>query len=298
MTAEGSDREPIALAQLAHADTAPVAFADLRVETTEDHGEPWQPNWPIGTERRVIARDPMTGGSTSLLRFPANYDRVEETRLLESGEAPRFEYHTCHEEIVCLEGEYVFGVPPLFDFSAKSYLNHPPYWLHPAHQRSGSGVLLLVKNSGPVDFGFCTIPHAWDGREHYLSANEVEPSPSEAVTNLGFDDARLRPVHEHGRSRQNVTGERLWTDQVTGWSTWRLRAPAGTVLTAANHAAPPPDAFVGDEWFVLDGEVSFDDDTLGPYGYRCDSTTYPAGGGATAATDVHVLRWTRGDQLA
>jgi hypothetical protein len=295
------------LPRLAHIHRDPVEFDALVVETADDHQGTWQPNWPPGTERRVLGRDPTTGGSTTLLTFPAGYDRAEERELASAGHPQRFEYHSCHEEIVSIAGDYVFGDPQLYRFDAPAYLNHPPFWLHPARQRSVGGVLLLVRNSHPVDFGFCEIPLTWDGREHYLEAAGLPPSPSEAVTVHHLEDRPLAPIAENGVPLPGVRGERLWTDEVTGWQTWLLEAQAGSTLAAgagapAPAARTPRSAGSGDEWFILEGQVGFGPDephtVLDAYGYRCDPARYPAGGDrATARAQTRLLRWVRGGHL-
>jgi hypothetical protein len=284
---------------LAHAPSGPTRAEDLRVETAEDHSGPWQPNWPPGTTRRVLTRDATSGGSLTLLRFPGGYDRPDEAAIAAAGRPQRFEHHSCHEEIVCLEGEFLFGDPLLYDFSAVTYLNHPPFWLHPARQRSASGALLLVRNSHPVDFGFCDIPHGWDGTESYLEADGVVASPSAAVTRLPLDDLVPGAVVEDGRPLAGVRGARIWTDALLGWETWLLEADDGARL-ARGEAGDGP---VGDEWFVLAGGLRVVSDAgdveLGPHGHVCDPDRYPAGGGdVTAIGVVRVLRWVTRGRLA
>lgn len=284
---------------LAHAPSGPTRAEDRRVETAEDHTGPWQPNWPPGTERRVLARDAASGGSLTLLRFPGGYDRPDEAAIAAAGGPQRFEHHSCHEEIVCLEGEFLFGDPLLYDFSAGTYLNHPPFWLHPARQRSATGALLLVRNSHPVDFGFCDIPHGWDGTESYLEADGVVASPSAAVTRLPLDDLATGPVAEDGRTLPGVRAGRLWTDEVLGWETWLVEAEDGARLAAGDATAGP----VGDEWFVLSGGLRVADGAghvdLGPHGHVCDRDRYPAGGGdVTAVGAVRALRWVVAGRLA
>lgn len=287
MTADHSVEAP----RLAHPPSGPSNMRDLRIETREHHQGPWQPNWPEGTERMVLARDPETGGSLTLLRFPPGYDRLDEAEIQARGGAQRFEYHTCHEEIVSLEGEYLFGEPVLYDFGATSYLNHPPHWLHPARQRSRSGVLLLVRNSHPVDFGFCAIPHAWDGVEGYLDAPEVRPSASAGVTSVRLEDVDVRPLHELGVPLAGVRGERLWSDEVLGWETWVLEADPN--VTLADSRA---ERVVGDEWFILEGELrgsGKDGLSLRRFGHWCDRDRYPAGGTELIAgpEGLRALRW-------
>ncbi len=279
--------------KLAHRPSGPTEASDLRVETAEDHAGPWQPNWPSGTERRVLYRDEVTGGSLTLLRFPAGYDRVDEAEIARAGGGQRFEHHSCHEEIVCLEGDYTFGEPELYDFSATTYLNHPPYWLHPARQRSSEGVLLLVRNSHPVDFGFCAIAEGWDGVEDYLDEPWVSPSPSQAVTRLRLDDLPLESLMSGGEVLEGARGSLLWTDEVLGWETWLIEAADGTVLA---EPVPGGDAGpVGDEWFVLEGGLRFEGGAvheIGRHGHFCDPQSYPAGGAkVVAAGQVRALRW-------
>lgn len=283
--------------ELAHAERDPVAFDDLVVETAEDHVGPWQPNWPDGTTRRVLGRDPVTGGSVTLLTFPAGYDRLDEAAIAAAGGPQRFEYHSCHEEIVSVVGDYGFGEPELYRFDPPAYLNHPPFWLHPARQRSAEGIMLFVRNSHPVDFGFCDIPHGWDGVEDYAEVAPPPTSPSEAVTMLRLDDVEVAPLAEHGRPLDGVAGALLWADRVTGWQTWLVVAEEGATLATTGDADGTP---AGDEWFVLDGEVAFGDGgvVIGRHGYRCDPARYPAGGEpATASSATRALRWVRGGHL-
>lgn len=291
------------LPRLAHRLSGPTGVDELGVETAEDHAGPWQPNWPAGTERRVLYRDPESGGSLTLLRFPAGYDRLDEAAIAEAGGGQRFEYHSCHEEIVCLEGDYTFGEPELYDFGATTYLNHPPNWLHPARQRSNEGVLLLVRNSHPVDFGFCPIADDWDGVESYFDAPGVAHSPSRAVTRLDLAELPMSAVFEDGSEREGMRGALLWTDEVLGWETWLIEAEAGVTL-----AHPEPDGVVGpvgDEWFVLEGSLRFRTSStstaaqdepisrdLARHGHFCDPYAYPAGGTeVVAAEPVRALRW-------
>lgn len=286
--------------RLAHRGSGPTGAAELRIETADDHTGPWQPNWPPGTERRVLYRDEVTGGSLTLLRFPAGYDRVEEAEIELAGGGQRFEHHSCHEEIVCLEGDYTFGVPELYDFSATTYLNHPPHWLHPARQRSSEGVLLLVRNSHPVDFGFCPIADDWDGVEGYLDEAWVAPSPSAAVTRLHLDGLPLTDIVSGGTVREGTKGSLLWTDQVLGWETWLIEATDGTVL--ADPVAADDEGSVGDEWFVLDGGLRFEGESVqevGRHGHFCDPASYPVGGSKVVAVgSLRALRWVAGGRIA
>lgn len=274
---------------LAHAACPPTDAADLVAETAEAHTGPWQPNWPDGTTRRILGRDPDTGGVTALLTFPAGYDRADERRLAEDG-TPRFEHHSCHEEIVSVAGDYLFGDPPHFRFDAPRYLNHPPHWLHPAHQCSPSGITLLVKNSRPVDFLFEPMPTPWDGEERY--APGCDPSPSSPVTVADLSDLPPEPDEVDLRRRL------LWVDQVTGWRTWLVALPAGYRDPRPTDARPG-----GEEWFVLSGQLSVaglggelgdGPDLLGPEGYLCDPTTLRTGwlASPTGATAIH---WEKAD---
>lgn len=276
--------------RLAHVAAGPSSPSTLRVETERDHEGPWQPNWPAGTERVVLGRDPVSGGSLTLLRFPPGYDRLDEAAICSRGEPQRFEHHSCHEEIVCLEGDYTFGEPELYDFSAQTYLNHPPFWLHPARQRSSGGVLLLVRNSHPVDFGFCDIPHDWDGVESYFDGPGVTPAVSEAVTRLPLGTLEVGPIIEHGQTLDGVRGHLIWVDEVVGWETWLIEADAGAMV-----ASPGSGQAVGDEWFVLAGSLASGDGgpSLGQHGHWCDPESMPVGGAVLTAgpEGVRALRW-------
>lgn len=274
---------------LAHPATAPVNAADLRAETCQDHDEPWQENWPDGTTRRLIGQDPDSGGLVAFLTFPAGYEREAEVIHEEFG-VPRFECHSCHEEVLVVAGEYAFGVAPQFNFSSPAYLNHPGGWLHPAHQLTREGCTLFIRNSKEPDFTFEPIPEPWDGQGYY--SDEFSPSPSRVVPIVHLDPADVVDEDDAAGWRSQL----LWTDEVAGWRTWLIQLPVG-------YQDPRPQLAVGggEEWLVLDGELSTvglagevgdGPDLLTRHGYLCDPEVTRSGWVASR-TGATAIRWER-----
>src|SRR6476659_8777988 len=85
---------------------------------------------PDGKKYVLLNEDPETGGWNRILLWPGG--------ITNSAAHPAdFEYHTPQEEIFFLGGAVDFG--DFYRAEAPSYLNHPPYWLHPAEQRFAPG---------------------------------------------------------------------------------------------------------------------------------------------------------------
>jgi hypothetical protein len=235
----------------------------------------------------------MVGGATLHMTYPAGYHRPEEKRFLEEHPAGRFEYHTTHEEIFALEGEVRFG--KWYAFRALAYLNHPPYWLHPADQYSDTGVVLLMKYSGEVDFYFLDIPEDWDGVEYY--APGMPESPSLGHTCMDLDLMPWEPVLDSQGPPSGVQVRHLWEDVERGWTTWMIDLPPGWHSSGPRNQVPG-----GDELFLLDGSLRVDWEgepvDLDGQGYYCAPDSFTWGGDvAMSATGCTAIRWTKGVDL-
>lgn len=221
------------------------AFSDFVQETEADHTGVWQFNWPSGTRRTTFSTDPESGAEFFLLQIPPGYVRPAERELSERG-AHRFEWHSCHEEIFCLEGEIRFG--NFYRLAALGYLNHPPFWVHPADQYSDMGATLLIRNSGLCDFAYEDIPAGWDGVEYVL------PAKGKPSTMAGVTTRSLTP----GTADDQAVSETLyrWDD---GMVTEACAVPAGW----SGFERP-----VGTEMiFVLAGDIGVGGRQLGRWGY-------------------------------
>lgn len=274
------------MTSLDHTVLRPTPFAGLRTETYDDHDEPWQWNWQPGTERTVITVDPRTAGSTYLVRFPAGYERPQ-YRHPAPGVPEQFEWHSCHEEIFCLEGSIRFG--SWYVLPEMGYLNHPPRWVHPADQHSIEGCLLLIKNSSPCDFVFRDIPAQWDGVEYLDDGAPRAPRPDEAagVSTVALDGIPWSPASTATGTPLGFDGRPVY-QHPDGRTTWMARLPAGW--------SPPSGADRGaaESLFVVDGSVTVAGEPLDRHGYASGDR------GQLLAPDTHtdhgatVVCWSRG----
>lgn len=272
----------------------PVALDDIPVETSAADGRLWQTTWPAGTQRRVFARDEGdTDGTTFLLNFPEGYARPKELEYLKANPRGRFEYHTCHEELFVLKGTFKFH--DWYDIKDFGYFNHPPYWLHPAHQHAPDGVDLFIKNSKPVDFVFTEIPEDWNAVE-YLMEGFPYLTRSRPVPRLEMAELPWEAVRDPGGGLTGMEAKHLWDDLDRGWTTWLMRVPPGWHGDGAADPAPG-----GDEFLVLDGDLTLDRGKtldLGPMSYFCDPDTFVYPGGGTGSNEgCLAIRWTKGDSL-
>lgn len=273
---------------LAHAPCAPIDVSAMTAETTASHHEPWQYTWPDGTTRKVLAVDPQTQGATFLLHLPGGYGRAEEAVAAREHEHGRFERHTCHEEIFNLGGSYRFG--DFYDFPVMGYLNHPPHWVHPADQSTSTGVLLLIKNSCPVDFAFDPIPAGWDGIEGTGDGSGPLDPTTGGVTMLAVDDVPWQPAPTPDGAESGVQVKHLWQDGAQGWSTWLMQVPPGWRNPLAERTGTG-----GDELFLLSGDLTHPrHGRLTAQAYYCDPES-AAVGGESSETGCVAIRWTRGD---
>ncbi|HEY8452725.1 MAG TPA: hypothetical protein VIL54_11090 [Natronosporangium sp.] len=261
------------MASLEQGDVAATNFAEFRTETSDEHDADWQFNWPEGTKRTVLSTDPETGATTFLLQLPPGYHRPEERARAQAGER-RFEWHTCHEEIFFLKGEIWFG--DNYCVRALGYLNHPPYWVHPADQHSESGATLLIKNSRRVDFEFGPIPQPWNGREYcQVERGSLEDDPN-GITSLNLDGVPWRC--ENGIRVKELYHYR------DGLRTELLRLPP-------NWRGEARPGLNREMLFVLSGALRVGDKELTEWGY-CSGTGSQL---ATASTDTGatIIRWYR-----
>lgn len=250
---------------------APINLADVPVEQT-----------PIGTTRQEVMHDRAIGSRMILMTMPPGY----RSRNADRG----FEYHTCHEEIFNLNGLLHFG--HWYDYPALGYLNHPPYWLHPADQNTGTGVRLLIKLNKPVDFVFEPIPDGWDGVE-WTSADAPGPIPGRAVSSQNIDVLEWQPAELADGSPAGFDAKTLYHGP-DGWTTWLMRVPGGWhgEGRAARLAG-------GDEMVLLSGgltlELAEGPARLTEGGYFCDpENIVTAGEGTYSETGCIAIRWTKG----
>lgn len=274
------------MTSLDHTLLRPTSHDRLRTETYDDHDEPWQWNWQPGTERTVMTVDPRTQGSTYLVRFPAGYERPDHRRRPD-GVAEQFEWHSCHEEIFCLEGSIRFG--GWYVLPEMGYLNHPPRWVHPADQHSTEGCLLLIKNSSPCDFVFRDIPQPWDGVEYIDDDTPRMPLPGDAtgVTTVGLEDLAWQPVRTRSGEETGVDGRRIY-DHPDGRTTWMARVPAGW------RAPAGLDAGGAEALFVVDGALEVGGEALDRHGYASSATGLLLAPGAASDSGATLVCWSHG----
>ncbi|MCS6802725.1 MAG: hypothetical protein RMM58_00665 [Chloroflexota bacterium] len=230
---------------------------------------------PQGTLRRVIVDEPA-GPKTLVLTYPPG----TRSRFADRG----FEYHSCHEEIFLLDGYLQFG--DWYDWSALGYINHPPYWVHPADQRTAVGATMLVKIDGPVDFGFEPIPPNWDGREYFAAA---APTISRArpVRNVMLNDIPWERVSLPDGRDMGFEAKHLYDDPESGWTTWLMRAPAGWRTQGGRIREG------GEEIFLLEGDLTIEGvGRLVGRSYYCDPDKTITG--KWTERGCVAIRWTRG----
>ncbi len=265
----------------------PTSYADLRTETYEEHAEPWQWNWQPGTERTVMSVDEETGGSTYLVRFPPGYERPD-YRKRPADQAEKFEWHSCHEEIFCLEGHIRFG--DWYVLPEMGYLNHPPRWVHPADQYSEEGCLLLIKNSAPCDFVYCDIPASWNGQEYLDGRDPAQPLGADeppGVTTLALNDLPWRSLRNSAGEDTGVQARHLYHHPTTGWTTWMARIPAGW---SGQQFARPAGA---ESVFVVEGEVDLAGRSIEKWGYGSVKGSLLTAPQATSRRGATLICWTR-----
>lgn len=257
----------------------PINLEDIELETN-------LPGRP-GATRRVLSHDEESGSTTLLQTMRVGYRPP-------NGEAPesrRFELHTCHEELFVLDGTFNFG--PWYSLKALAYLNHPPYWVHPAAQYAETDVALLIKFSGPLDFFFEDIPEAWDGVEFVHGSAPVDAT-RRGASNIHVDDLGWTPAISGQGENLGYDVKHLWDDQRSGWSTYLQSFPAG--WQGVRDAAAEDG---GDEWLMLSGAVQLDDGlALRAGDYFCDpEKVYDGGHAAKSETGATAIRWRRGAPL-
>lgn len=271
---------------LDHSLLRPTSHDQLRTETYDDHDEPWQWNWQPGTERTVMTVDPQTLGSTYLVRFPAGYERRDHRRRPD-GVAEQFEWHSCHEEIFCLEGSIRFG--DWYILPEMGYLNHPPRWVHPADQHSAEGCLLLIKNSSPCDFVFREIPAKWDGVEYIDNDPPRAPGPGEApgVTTVTLEDLPWKSLSTAAGAPTGIEARRIY-DHPDGRTTWMARLPVGWSVPDT------VDRGEAEALFVVDGSIEVDGQALGLHGYVSNASGLLLAPGTRTDTGATIICWSQG----
>jgi hypothetical protein len=95
---------------------------------------------PSGIKRKVLWEDPATGADTRLLVVPAGFE----------GRGPN--YHPCHEEIFCLEGD--IGPDDVRLMRPGFYLHNPAYAVHGFHEHSIGGAVVLEWHDARWSFNF------------------------------------------------------------------------------------------------------------------------------------------------
>jgi hypothetical protein len=254
-----------------------------RTAPTNLHQIPVEQNIPgrPGVTRQVLSRDSETGATTLLQTMPAGYRPP-------NGESPgsrRFEMHSCHEELFALAGTFRFGT--WHTLRALGYLNHPPYWVHPADQFAETSVTFLIKFSGPLDFFFEDIPDDWDGKE-YVHASAPSGAVMRGLSELQVDNLDWVPARRSDGMPLDFHIKVIWHDDFSGWSTFLQRYPSGW------QGAGEPRVFEGgDEWFVLSGSLHLGDGvTLKQGDYYCEPDRRIDGGmTAHSQTGATVIRW-------
>ena len=271
-----------------------AAIGDIPADTDPATSKFWQPTWPPGTERRVLARDDsMQGGATVLLHFPAGYHRPLERAYFEEHGKQRFEYHTMHEEVFIIDGEFQLG--PWFGLQGPAYFNHPEKCLHPANHSTEHGVTLLVKNSGPVDFLYEDVPQDWDAIGYTYA--DAASSPHTPVMPIHLDDHAWQPVLDSDGRPTGREAKTIWRDIERGWTTWLMRLPAGWEGTG-NLVEQRG----GDEMFLMDGDLvvapTGDPVHLKGRGYYCEpDRSVFAGHLERSEGGCTAIRWTRNSGL-
>ena len=169
------------------------------------------------------------------------------------------------------------------------YLNHPPYWIHPADQHTSDECRMLVKINKPVDFVFKPIPETWSGYEYIDTVAEVVP-PGRGISNLFTDDLPWEPVLHADGLPTGYDGKRLYDDPNTGWITWLMRVPAGW-----RGIGNPKVVGGGDELFVVEGDLTvWREEPVGLTSdwYYCDpDTTYDGGNENFSTAGCVAIRW-------
>jgi hypothetical protein len=247
-----------------------------------------------GAVDRVVARpgssyvfltdDPATLGWTRLLIAAAG-------RVGGANHTTEFEFHTPQEEIFVLTGSVAFG--DYYRADALAYLNHPPYWNHPAEQRFDPNVetAMLIRLSKPIDTAYVPIPPNWDGREFPAASVDYPRGPG--ISALQLDGLEYRPVLRNGAPSGEEAAV-LWTNPVDGIVTCLWRWPAG--WQGSGEALAVEGGY--DELYALSGDLTT---TYGGVPARLEATSYYCSpevfrdGGASARSEGGMLaiRWLR-----
>lgn len=234
---------------------------------------------PDGKKYVLLTEDSDTGGWTRILLWPGG--------IVNSTDHPAdFEYHTPQEEIFFLGGAVSFG--DFYRADSPAYLNHPPYWLHPAEQRFSpdADAKMLVRLSKPIDTFYVPIPPGWDGREYFDGGRAGPP----AVSVLPLGELTYGPVLHYGAPTGEEAGV-VWRNDAENITTWLWRVPAGWRSTNRSWLVTG----ASDEVYVLEGDlVAIHDNrrvNLAAGSYYCYPDTLYGGGTASSETGLLAVRW-------
>jgi hypothetical protein len=231
-----------------------------------------------------LAEDPDTGGWTGLLTASAGH-------IGGAAHPHELEYHTPQEEIFVLSGSVEFG--DFYRVTAPAYLNHPPYWTHPAEQRFDRQreTRMLIRLSKPIDTFYVPIPDSWDGQE--FDAGSPPGPRGRAISRLQLDDLLFAPLVRDGLPTREEAAV-LWENPAEGLVTWLWRVPAGWRGSGAGWREPGG----YDEVYVLEGDLTtrFDGAPVrlerGWY-YCTPEVIEDAGASAFTERGLLAVRWTR-----
>jgi hypothetical protein len=234
---------------------------------------------PDGKKYVRLTEDPDTGGWTRILLWPGG--------IVNSADHPAdFEYHTPQEEIFFLKGGVAFG--DFYRADAPAYLNHPPYWLHPAEQRfaPGADATMLVRLSKPIDTFYVPIPSGWNGREYFDSGRSGPP----AISVLPLDEVVFGPVFQDGVPTGEEGGA-IWRNDAENITTWLWRVPLGWRSDTPSWRVPG----ASDEVYVIRGDLTITHGgrsvTLAEGSYYCYPDVLYGGGPAHSDAGLLAVRW-------
>lgn len=250
----------------------PCNVSDIAVQTS-----------PSGASRQILYEDPESGFRTSVMTMPPGWKSPYSGNGLE--------FHSSQEEVFNLSGILHFG--SWRDFSAPGYLNHPPYWVHPSDEVTDTGLRLLVKYAGPFDINYTPFPENWDGTEFVAAAGKDRADTRlTGVVGINHEDLAWEPVLYQDLTPLKYDAKVLYRNEVTGWTTWLMRIPAGWRGVGMRRSTS-----AGDELFVLEGDLTVsrpESVLLTEGGYYCDPDRFIDGGSNEFSENGCIaIRWTR-----
>lgn len=254
-------------------------MARLRVDPVQTRDLPRTPTIHGWSPLR-LSSDPASGGGTKLFRIVPGY-------LGGADHAGEFEYHPGQSENILIEGDIDFG--GYYRVAAPVYLNHPPFWVHPAEQRFDptGDTLLLLRTASKIETSYVPIPDGWDGREFFARETGIP----RGVPRISLDAARFEPVLRDGWPSGEEAAV-LWIDPASQITAWLLRLPPGW-----RGDGPPTRSTGSDEMFVLSGDLTTVHDDrpvrLEKGSYYCYPDEVMEGGDqAHSENGFLAIRWT------